>query len=133
MFKWLADMIVKTPVQGSCSCCEGKKERLKKMQEVIFNEKNGNESEEIIEIADEEGCGCGGGSCATRKESGHECKCGGKGHDGQECDCGDDCQCKKNKSLTFSSSYSAHYRFDKASSNYNRTVEYGADEAQKDR
>lgn len=25
MFKWLADMLVKTPVQSSCSCCEGKK------------------------------------------------------------------------------------------------------------
>lgn len=24
MFKWLADMLVKTPVQSSCSCCEGK-------------------------------------------------------------------------------------------------------------
>ena len=33
MFKWLADMLVKTPVQSSCSCCEGKKQRLQKMQE----------------------------------------------------------------------------------------------------
>lgn len=35
MFKWLADMLVKTPVQGTCSCCEGKKQRLQKMQEAI--------------------------------------------------------------------------------------------------
>ena len=36
MFKWLADMLVKTPVQSSCSCCEGKKQRLQKMQEAIL-------------------------------------------------------------------------------------------------
>lgn len=30
MFKWLADMLVKTPVQSSCSCCEGKKQRAAK-------------------------------------------------------------------------------------------------------
>ena len=37
MFKWLADMLVKTPVQSSCSCCEGKKQRLQKMQEAILS------------------------------------------------------------------------------------------------
>lgn len=37
MFKWLADMLVKTPVQSSCSCCEGKKRQLQKMQEAIIN------------------------------------------------------------------------------------------------
>lgn len=30
MFKWLADMLVKTPVQSSCSCCEGKNNGCKK-------------------------------------------------------------------------------------------------------
>lgn len=30
MFKWLADMLVKTPVQGTCACCEGKKRQLQK-------------------------------------------------------------------------------------------------------
>ena len=44
MFKWLADMIVKTPVQGTCSCCEGKKEQLKKMQKAILD---GSESENL--------------------------------------------------------------------------------------
>ena len=36
MFKWLADMLVKTPVQGTCACCEGKKRQLQKMQEAIM-------------------------------------------------------------------------------------------------
>lgn len=37
-------MIVKTPVQGTCSCCEGKKEQLKKMQKAILD---GSESENL--------------------------------------------------------------------------------------
>ena len=45
MFKWLADMIVKTPVQGTCACCEGKKERLRQMQKAILDDENGSESE----------------------------------------------------------------------------------------
>ena len=37
MFKWLSDMLDKTPVESSCSCCEGKKQRLLKMQEAILS------------------------------------------------------------------------------------------------
>lgn len=49
MFKWLADMLVKTPVQGSCSCCEGKKQRLQKMQEAIINAESDDETQFVDE------------------------------------------------------------------------------------
>ncbi len=38
MFGWLADLLVKTPIQGSgCACCEAKKSRLQKMQREILS------------------------------------------------------------------------------------------------
>lgn len=38
MFGWLAKMLISGPVQGSsCSCCEGKKKELRRMQQVIEN------------------------------------------------------------------------------------------------
>ena len=38
MFGWLADLLVKAPVVGSnCSCCEGQKEQLKKMQKAVLS------------------------------------------------------------------------------------------------
>lgn len=49
MFKWLADLLVKTPVQSSCSCCEGKKQRLQKMQEAIERGEIAEDSPEINE------------------------------------------------------------------------------------
>lgn len=39
MFGWLAKMLMQTPVQNSCSCCEGKRERLEKMRRQIENGK----------------------------------------------------------------------------------------------
>ena len=35
MFGWLAKMLLQTPVQNSCACCEGKRERLEKMRQQI--------------------------------------------------------------------------------------------------
>lgn len=35
MFGWLAKMLMQTPVQNSCACCEGKRERLEKMRQQI--------------------------------------------------------------------------------------------------
>lgn len=35
MFGWLAKMLMQTPVQNSCACCEGKRERLEKMRKQI--------------------------------------------------------------------------------------------------
>lgn len=61
MFKWLADMLVKTPVQGTCSCCEGKKQRLQKMQEAI-------ERGEVDENAQEDTSDCGSGCCCGGQE-----------------------------------------------------------------
>ena len=49
MFGWLADLIVKTPVQGGCSCCEGRKKELQRMQKAII----GAEDEENLS-SDEE-------------------------------------------------------------------------------
>lgn len=59
MFKWLADMLVKTPVQGTCSCCESKKQQLRQMQEAI---EKGEPLEAPVEtVADcTSGCSCGG-------------------------------------------------------------------------
>lgn len=38
MFRWLANMLLKTPVQGSgCGCCEAKREHLEKMRKEIEN------------------------------------------------------------------------------------------------
>ena len=54
MFKWLANLIIKTPIQGTCSCCEAKKERLRQMQKVILNEENPNP--EIDEASSCSGC-----------------------------------------------------------------------------
>lgn len=54
MFKWLADLLIKTPVQGlGCACCEAKKERLKQMQKEILGEEISAEnrgSEEVLHI-----------------------------------------------------------------------------------
>lgn len=49
MFKWLADMLVKTPVQSSCSCCEGKKQQLQKMQEAITKGEISNETPQNLD------------------------------------------------------------------------------------
>lgn len=39
MFGWLAKMLISGPVQGSsCSCCEGKKKELERMQQIIEND-----------------------------------------------------------------------------------------------
>lgn len=111
MFKWLADMIVKTPVQGTCSCCEGKKEQLKKMQKALL-EQNESEKEDIF---GEESCHCGGA-----------CSCGGK------------CHCHEENGripvgASFSSaSYSAAYHFDQSTGQYNRAVSYHFDHSADD-
>ena len=72
MFKWLADMIVKTPVQGTCSCCEGKKEQLRKMQKAIL-ENNESENESLFE---HDSCSCGGKChCSNHSEENTENSC----------------------------------------------------------
>lgn len=60
MFDWLAKMLMTSPIQGSgCSCCEGKKKKLEKMQEAIVN----GEAEPLEEQNCGSSCGCGNGSC----------------------------------------------------------------------
>ncbi|MGN0913818.1 MAG: hypothetical protein ACI4OW_02870 [Alphaproteobacteria bacterium] len=82
MFGWLADLIVKTPVQGGCSCCEGRKKELQRMQKAII----GAEDEENLS-SDEEAAN----HCCCRHECGkteHECECKNhheKGHHGGCC------------------------------------------------
>lgn len=121
MFKWLADMIVKTPVQGTCSCCEGKKELLKKMQKAILD---GSESENLG-FSGEDSCGCGG-SCGHG--DGHECSC----QNGGKCE-----HRAKQGGIPFgatfaSASYSVSYHFDQASGQYNRAVRYHAKHSAED-
>lgn len=53
MFKWLANLIVRTPIQGTCSCCEGKKEQLRQMQKALL-------SEEEPDFLSENETSCGG-------------------------------------------------------------------------
>lgn len=46
MFGWLEKMLVKGPVLGSgCSCCEGKKEKLREMQAALNEAGNINTSD----------------------------------------------------------------------------------------
>ncbi len=72
MFGWLADLIVKTPVQGGCSCCEGRKRELQRMQKAIIED----ETDGAL-FADEEAANhcC---RCHQNGESEHECE--GKDH-----------------------------------------------------
>lgn len=114
MFKWLADMIIKTPVQGTCSCCEGKKEQLRKMQKAIL-ENNESENESLFE---HDSCSCGG-----------KCHCSNHSEENTE----NSCHCHKEKegecccAQTFSSaSYTASYSFDKDANHYQKTVTYHA-------
>ena len=118
MFKWLANMIVKTPVQGTCSCCEGQKERLRQMQKAILEDEKGESAE---------GCHC---------QNGGECHCGGEGH------CGGDCHCHNKESAAevpdysgmtsfASAGYSLECRFDETAKQYKRSAKYvpaGSDE-----
>ncbi len=52
MFGWLAKMLLQTPVQNSCSCCEGKRERLEKMRQQIekgeVDEENPQDCSDVI-------------------------------------------------------------------------------------
>ena len=132
MFKWLADLIVKTPVQGTCSCCEGQKERLRQMQKVILNADDSGESENSG--AGDSGCCCnqGGvhGDCCGggHDEETYSCHCGGKGG------CHGDCTCGKHvapeavdysEMTRFSSaSYSLSCRFDAEAQRYHRSAKY---------
>ncbi len=134
MFKWLANMIVKTPVQGTCSCCEGQKERLRQMQKAILEDEKGESAE---------GCHCqNGGEC----HCGGDCHChdGGECHcqNGGECHCGGDCHCHNKESAAeipdysgmtsfASAGYSLECRFDEAAKQYKRSAKYvpaGSDE-----
>ena len=105
MFKWLADMIVKTPVQGTCACCEGKKERLRQMQKAILDDENSSESE---------------------KSDAGQC---------ESCDCGGDCHCQKGQNEpekgASSTGLRASYRFNAETHQFDRSVKYEGDESQK--
>ncbi len=110
MFKWLADMIVKTPVQGTCSCCEGKKEQLRKMQAAILGQ---NESD----FGEEKGvCSCG-----------ENCSGNGSGSLSENMP---EAQGGIPFGARFSSAfYSASYHFDESSGRYSRAVQYQAADA----
>lgn len=57
MFGWLADLLVKAPVVGSsCPCCEGQKEKLKKMQKAVLSGEFDDETEQSCCCG--ENCGC---------------------------------------------------------------------------
>lgn len=56
MFGWLAKMLMQTPVQSSCSCCESKRERLEKMRQQI---EKGKVDEDDQQNADDIANSCG--------------------------------------------------------------------------
>lgn len=117
MFKWLADMIVKTPVQGTCACCEGKKERLRQMQKAILDGEGDNESGKPA--AEKCGdCHCGG-SC------GGECSCEKKQNEPEDVSC-------SYEGLTFSSTgLRASYVFNTETHQFDRSVKYEGNKSQK--
>ncbi len=69
MFGWLADLIVKTPVQGGCSCCEGRKKELQRMQKAII----GAETDDELSPDEETANHCCG--CHEHSETEHKCEC----------------------------------------------------------
>lgn len=69
MFGWLAKLLVSSPVVGSgCSCCEGKKENLRRMQEAIAE----GISENPTEIQNKCACSTAGACDCNREQTPHE-------------------------------------------------------------
>ena len=77
MFKWLADLIVNSPVQGTCACGASHRAKLRQMQKEILAENGADVPDDAVNDGQYCHCGNGDGHCCHHDE-GHECSCGHK-------------------------------------------------------
>ena len=100
MFGWLAKMLLQTPVQNSCSCCEGKRERLEKMRRQIeqgkIEEENPQMPDDVILNCDSPEHEYSGKILGSMFSSPYNVTINGRSqsenHDEDaSCNCGDDC------------------------------------------
>lgn len=98
MFKWLADLIVNSPVQGTCACGASHRAKLRQMQKEILAENGADVPDDAVNDGQYCHCGNGDGHCCHHNE-GHECSC--QHTEGHECSCGH----KESASVTPSYNY----------------------------
>ena len=102
MFKWLANLIVNSPVQGTCACGASHRAKLRQMQKEILAENGAEVPEDAV---NDSHCCCGGGerSCHCGNGGGHCCNGGG------DCSCqhgeGHKCSCQHKESAAATHSY----------------------------
>ena len=77
MFKWLANLIVNSPVQGTCACGASHRAKLRQMQKEILAENGADVPDDAVNDGQYCHCGNGDGHCCHHNE-GHECSCGRK-------------------------------------------------------
>ena len=122
MFKWLANLIIHAPVQGTCSCGAQQRAKLRKMQKAVLTEKGQNVPDDVVNETENCACGCscGQGDCCTSHEA-HDCCCESGRHG--ECRCGGHYhhdeqarQCQNSKATPDKSQYDyAGMKFEKTS------------------
>ena len=77
MFKWLANLIVNSPVQGTCACGASHRVKLRQMQKEILAKNGADVPDDAMNDGQYCHCGNGDGHCCHHDE-GHECSCGHK-------------------------------------------------------
>ena len=77
MFKWLANLIVNSPVQGTCACGASHRAKLRQMQKEILAKNGADVPDDAVNDGQYCHCGNGDGHCCQHTE-GHECSCGHK-------------------------------------------------------
>ena len=77
MFKWLANLIVNSPVQGTCACGASHRAKLRQMQKEILAKNGADVPDDAMNDGQYCHCGNGDGHCCHHDE-GNECSCGHK-------------------------------------------------------
>lgn len=81
MFKWLANLIVNSPVQGTCACGASQRAKLRQMQKEILAENGADVPEDAVNDSHcccgggERSCHCGNGGTCCHHDEEHECSC----------------------------------------------------------
>ena len=81
MFKWLANLIVNSPVQGTCACGASHRAKLRQMQKEILAENGAEVPEDAVNDSHcccgggERSCHCGNGGTCCHHDEEHECSC----------------------------------------------------------
>ena len=70
MFKWLANLIVNSPVQGTCACGASHRAKLRQMQKEILAKNGADVPDDAMN--DGQSC-CGDGACHCGNGDGHCC------------------------------------------------------------